>query len=203
MTIETVINRLQGFSALLFDLDMTVIDLNVNWKGIKDHFNTHFAAQHHHPLPFNTFWQNFDYIATLEGIQGLNYYIKYLQTRELAESREYAKPTWLVSSGFFEIISRRNPPPFLGIISSNYRKTIETVLSNQKILNYFKIIIGRDDVDRPKPNPEGILQVLHIHKLKPEKTIYIGDMDSDAQTAQAAKVNYIFIQDLEQLFIGK
>jgi phosphoglycolate phosphatase-like HAD superfamily hydrolase len=200
LTIDTVIDNLQCFSALLFDLDQTLFDLNVYWKGIKDHFNAYFAAQHHHSLPYNTFWQNFDYIVSIDGKQGLEYYIKYLQTQEFAESREHATPTWLMSSGFFEILSHQNLSPFIGIISSNFHKTIKTILKNQNAQKYFQVIIGQDDVERPKPDPEGILQVLRTYKLNPENTVYIGDMDSDAQTAQAAKVKFIFIQDLEQLF---
>jgi len=53
------------------------------------------------------------------------------------------------------------------------------------------IIIGGEDVKQAKPDPQGIKKALRrLHRRKSE-TLYIGDSTVDAETAQAAKVDFV------------
>ena len=78
----------------------------------------------------------------------------------------------------------------IGIISTKYRYRIEDLLNRYFPEHFFHIIIGNEDVKTPKPSPEGLL--LAIKKLYSTKneTLYIGDSIVDAQTAQAAGVDF-------------
>lgn len=78
----------------------------------------------------------------------------------------------------------------VGIISTKYRFRIkeftDLVFDNGEI----DLIIGNEDVERPKPSPEGIWKALSILGSKQEETLYIGDSTVDAETAQQAGVDF-------------
>lgn len=78
----------------------------------------------------------------------------------------------------------------LGIISTKYRYRIHEMLDKHLPANFFDIIIGGEDVKKPKPHPQGIRKALwKLHRTKAE-TLYIGDSTVDAQAAQQAKVDF-------------
>ena len=50
----------------------------------------------------------------------------------------------------------------------------------------FGSILGADDVPKPKPYADGLLQVCKELKVDPKQCVYIGDSPSDGQAAKAA-----------------
>ena len=52
------------------------------------------------------------------------------------------------------------------------------------------VIVGGEDVRQPKPDPQGIFQVLQIWDMSKEEVLYMGDSVVDAKTAQAAGVDF-------------
>ncbi|MCK5600748.1 HAD-IA family hydrolase [Candidatus Pacearchaeota archaeon] len=58
-------------------------------------------------------------------------------------------------------------------------------------LNQF-LILTRNDVREPKPNPEGILKILsQFNNVSKENTIFIGDSPLDAQAALKAGIRWV------------
>ncbi|HLW10794.1 MAG TPA: HAD-IA family hydrolase [Fermentimonas sp.] len=78
----------------------------------------------------------------------------------------------------------------LGIVSTKYRYRIKEVLDREFECNLIDVIVGGEDVTTHKPSPEGLL--LAIDKLNSNKNrcLYIGDSTIDAETAQAAGVDF-------------
>ncbi len=79
----------------------------------------------------------------------------------------------------------------LGIISTKYRYRIEEVLEREKLLPYFDIIIGGEDVINHKPDPEGLNLAIRQLQCANDSVIYVGDSIIDAMTAHAAKVRFV------------
>ncbi|MFX1236923.1 MAG: HAD family hydrolase [Promethearchaeota archaeon] len=79
----------------------------------------------------------------------------------------------------------------LGIVSTKFRYRIESILKREKILDYFKVIIGGEDVVKHKPDPEGLLLAIKKINSSPSKILYIGDSLVDAETAKRAAVTFI------------
>lgn len=78
----------------------------------------------------------------------------------------------------------------IGIISTKYRYRIKELLDQHFPSNFMDIIVGGEDVKAAKPSPEGLLlaiKQLHVDKAE---TLYIGDSTVDAETAQAAGVDF-------------
>lgn len=78
----------------------------------------------------------------------------------------------------------------LGVVTTKYRHRIEGILAKYQETELFDIIIGGDSVKHPKPDPEGLLQVLEIWDMSKEEVLYVGDSLVDARTAQAAGVDF-------------
>ena len=52
------------------------------------------------------------------------------------------------------------------------------------------IIVGGEDVKAAKPSPEGLLLAIKRLHVSKAETLYIGDSTVDAETAQAAGVDF-------------
>ncbi len=78
----------------------------------------------------------------------------------------------------------------VGIISTKYRYRIMELMAKELPADFLDIIVGGEDVRTPKPSPEGLLFALEHLKADATDTLYIGDSTVDAETAQAAGVDF-------------
>jgi phosphoglycolate phosphatase len=79
----------------------------------------------------------------------------------------------------------------LGIVSTKYRRRIETILRREGLLDPFDVIVGGEDVAKHKPDPESLLKA--IDALGTDSALYVGDSVTDAQTAQRARVPFVAV----------
>ena len=77
-----------------------------------------------------------------------------------------------------------------GVVSTKRTDTLEAVLEARGARGYLSSITGGDRVDRPKPDPQGLLAALEGLGLQPEEVLYCGDTLIDAQTAQRAGTRF-------------
>lgn len=78
----------------------------------------------------------------------------------------------------------------IGIVSTKYRFRIQGFLKDYFPEDFFDVIIGGEDVESHKPSPEGIFLALEQLSCAPEKILYVGDSVIDAETAQAAGMDF-------------
>lgn len=74
-----------------------------------------------------------------------------------------------------------------GIVTGKSRSSWEITVAESE-LGDFDVVIADDDVEEPKPHPEGVLAALAALEVAPESAIYIGDSPTDIEAAQAAGV---------------
>jgi phosphoglycolate phosphatase len=74
----------------------------------------------------------------------------------------------------------------LGVVSTKYRRRIETILRRERLLDAFTVIVGGEDVSRHKPDPESLLLATELLGVEPKKALYVGDSVTDARAAQNA-----------------
>ena len=77
----------------------------------------------------------------------------------------------------------------LGIVSTKYRRRIETILAREGLMDAFDVIVGGEDVAQLKPDPEGLH--VAVETLGARRPLYVGDSRTDAQTAQRAGVPFV------------
>jgi len=81
----------------------------------------------------------------------------------------------------------------MGIVSNKGRAGIEHGLLNFDMHRYFESAISADDVEKKKPDPEGILKALSELGGKPENTLFIGDSGHDIESGKNAGTKTILV----------
>ena len=75
----------------------------------------------------------------------------------------------------------------IGIVSNNQGASIKHDLQKYNLLNCIDSIIGYEDVNNQKPDPEGLLKCINEMRISnPSKVLYIGDMIPDIITGKNA-----------------
>lgn len=81
----------------------------------------------------------------------------------------------------------------LGVVTTKTAKYSIELLEHMGLMAYFDVLIGREDVENPKPHPEPIFKALS--KLQSDKRIHwmIGDTPMDILAAKAANINSVAV----------
>ncbi len=108
-----------------------------------------------------------------------------------------------------DIVMAENTPPFpyteamlkklkalgkrTGIISTKHRRRVVETLELCGLDKYIDRVLAIDDVEIPKPDPMGLLQVMNELGGTLETTLYTGDSTIDANTANNAHVDFVAV----------
>ena len=80
-----------------------------------------------------------------------------------------------------------------GIVSTKFRRRIESIFRRENLLDWIDIIVGSEDVSVHKPDPEGLLLAVKHLGNRPGGCLYVGDSVVDAQTAASAGVRFVAV----------
>lgn len=91
--------------------------------------------------------------------------------------------------GAAELLARlRHAGKKIGLCSNKPRVFSCQLLAHLGIADRFDLVLGPEDVARPKPAPDMLLKALQRLGLTAAEALYVGDMTVDIQTARAAGV---------------
>lgn len=79
----------------------------------------------------------------------------------------------------------------LAVFTGRPRIEADFALERFKIKRYFKEVVCMEDVEKGKPDPEGIINLLKKMDVKAEDAAYVGDNSADARAAKSASVKFI------------
>jgi len=175
---------------ILFDLDGTLID---STEAILESFHNSFNVHNYprpsddeikaligHPLdvmysrlgvPANDVW---DFVTTYK-----EYYrvISTQKTQLLEGSKEAVKN----ASNFAT----------LGIVTTKTGLYSKVLMKHFDLMRYFEVLIGREHVEKPKPDAEPIMRALEVLDTQGKEIWMIGDTKMDLISASNAGVNSI------------
>jgi len=77
----------------------------------------------------------------------------------------------------------------LGVCSNKPVAFTRDLLTHLKLAPLFSVVLGPEDVPRPKPAPDMLLEALKRAGVAAAEALYVGDMTVDVETARAAGVN--------------
>ena len=76
----------------------------------------------------------------------------------------------------------------LGIVTTKTARYSKELMEHFGLMDKFEVLIGRENVENPKPHPEPILRAIHAMKANKEATYMIGDTCLDMVSAKEAGV---------------
>ncbi len=82
-----------------------------------------------------------------------------------------------------------------GILTRNSKKIIQ--LKIEQYQNLFDGVLAREDLVRPKPDPEGVLFFLNQWRLKPDEVLMVGDYEYDLHAARNAGISGVWYKSRE------
>jgi len=81
----------------------------------------------------------------------------------------------------------------LGIVSTKFRYRIKEILERETVLQFFQVVIGGEDVEQHKPDPQGLFKAIERLQCSPASIVYVGDSVADAEVAKRAAVPFIVV----------
>lgn len=79
----------------------------------------------------------------------------------------------------------------MGIITRGCRAYTLRVLKKIGISQTIDVVLARDDVERPKPNPSHLLELMKKLGVDRDEIVLVGDHPTDYECAQAATVAFV------------
>ena len=79
----------------------------------------------------------------------------------------------------------------MGVVTTKMRSVSEELLAQTGIDSYFQVVVGSEDVQKWKPNPEPLFLAAKKLSVSPIDCIYIGDSVHDAKAAKSAGMEFI------------
>ena len=184
---------------LVFDLDGTIVNLKADWMNLRDILVNNYNKRYKEDCNIEristcleeivkkkdeaTLQEFFDIIRefelkSLEDIEPIEETIFFINNKELFNVREETK---------------------IAILSLNTRDTIIKILKDAKIYDKIDFIIGREDVRKWKPEPNGLLKIQNHYNANKSEMVFFGDLENDIMTGKNAGIEAYYIQDLIEL----
>ena len=177
-------------TTILFDLDGTLID---STEAILDSFyyalrncNAKLVEKEKilrligHPL---------DFMFAHLGIKNVDRCVKFYKERYRLISKE---KTHLLP-GAKEAVEIAAQFAALGVVTTKTGLYSKELLEHLGLMHHFGVLIGREDVVHPKPDPEPILKAMHHLDARLEHTWMVGDTCLDMHAAKSAGIGSIAV----------
>jgi len=175
---------------ILFDLDGTLID---STEAILETFHHSFKV-HNYPKPKD------------EDITALIGYPLDVMYMELGVDEEVVWDYVHTYKEYYRVISTQRTTlllnarkavieasefAILGIVTTKTGKYSKVLMEHFDLMQYFEVLIGREDVEKPKPDAQPILKALEKLDDSGREIWMIGDTKLDLISAKNAGVNSI------------
>lgn len=82
----------------------------------------------------------------------------------------------------------------IGVVTGKSRVSFQISSEALRLSEYFDLTITGDDVEKPKPDPEGILKALHRLGVEKRFAVFLGDSNADIRAGKAAGIRTFGVQ---------
>ena len=180
---------------LIFDLDGTLIDSRTDLAEGINHMRMHFELS---PLLFETvggYIGNGVRLLVERSLQGaavdfeeaLQVYINYYYSHLTVHTTLYEG----VAEGIPQLAAAGHK---LALLTNKPGDPSREILKHFGLDGYFDTIIGGGDIDKLKPEPEGILHIMKITAMNSSNAWMVGDHYTDLAAAENAGIKSAFVR---------
>ncbi len=92
---------------------------------------------------------------------------------------------------------RKIRPQIKTAIATNRTDTVNGLLDEFGLGEFFDLVVSSSDVNLPKPHPDSLLRILQYFHIQPDEAIYVGDSNVDELAADSAGVQLIAFRNPE------
>ena len=94
----------------------------------------------------------------------------------------------------------------IACFTNSIRETTEIMLEKTGVLDLLELLITNQDVENPKPNPEGYIKCMKHFSIPPSKTLILEDSPNGIISATASGANVFKVENIEDVnkkFLGE
>ncbi|MBO7614718.1 MAG: HAD family hydrolase [Bacilli bacterium] len=187
---------MKDYKLYIFDLDGTTVD---STECFKECYRSAFEACN---VKFDETY-NINYVVL--NVEEVYNQIKDLSDVADSQQKFYTafvkniSPTFTKYGKFYDDVkdvfeTLKNKHALVTIFTNRVSKEIKGILKvNPKIKAYANSYVGADMVKNPKPAPDGIIKILDKYEIEKEDAIFIGDGKGDYESANAAGIDFFYI----------
>jgi phosphoglycolate phosphatase len=84
----------------------------------------------------------------------------------------------------------------LSVLSINSRDAVQRALEAHGLDGRVEHVVGREDVRRIKPDPEGMLVLAERHGVEASAILFVGDKDGDRECAEQAGSEFLHVEEI-------
>ncbi len=180
---------MKNFKVVAFDCDGVLFDTEAaNW-AYYNHILEHFGRPALTPEQFAYVHQH-----------TLNESIVHLFNDEVSVAAVHAYRQTMNYGEFLKLLNvepdltpllKTIRPPLKTAIATNRTDTMDRLLAEFRLTEYFDLVVTSVDIKRPKPHPDMLLKVVSHFGIASDQALYVGDSQVDAEAAAAAKVPFV------------
>jgi len=182
------------FRHVIFDLDNTIVDLNVDWANARKEIIQYIKGVGIRVGDEEKFslWEMPFRIKEFGGYKKEMDKIFERWEKKAIEEGKVKKRGYAV-----ELIEKLDEK-ILGIVSNNCHSTIERVLKEIGIRDRFRYVIGRDDVYEVKPLPGIVEEAIKKGGVQKKESLFVGDSKWDFIAGSKAGVPVFLMRNEEE-----
>ena len=190
-----------GVKGVVFDLDGTLIRSSVDFKAMKRRM-IEILARYGVPRELlstdKTTVENLRRAERIWDEMGVDQEVRSKALREVEEVMNEAElealPTVEAIEGVREALEKlRGKGLKLAVLTRGHQTYAVEALRRTGLLELIDVILTRDTVRKPKPNPEALLEAAERLGLGVDEIIFVGDHPIDSACAEGASVRFIAV----------
>jgi len=182
--------------AVIFDLDGTIVDFNIDFKAARAEVISLLTKQ---SLPSSLFSVNESVFVTLKKAEKCmrkdgkkEQEFAKLKENVISVVERYeakaARETSLIPGILETFKTLREMKLRIALFTANGEKSTSYILRRFGLRQFFDVIITRESVLAVKPDPAHLEAVLEALKVRPEEAMVVGDSIRDMECARQLKV---------------
>lgn len=171
------------YDAVVYDLDGTVVDLDVDWNAVRADVLAVYEAAGVEP-PSTELWD------LLEGAAAAGLAAD-VEDAIAAHEREGARRSDRLARAD-ELLDRAVP---VAVCSLNCEAACRLALAEHDLDASVGAVVGRDTVSATKPDPEPLLEAVRLLVGTSATALFIGDSERDELAAKRAGIDFEYVDD--------
>ncbi|QIB74912.1 HAD family hydrolase [Halogeometricum borinquense] len=173
---------LAPFDAVVWDLDGTLVHLDVDWGAVATEAEATFRAAGI-DADGTDLWGMLDLADESDMREDIE---AILSAHEREGARRSKRLACADTMGTFEVE---------GVCSLNCEAACHVALDTHDLAGHADAVVGRDSVETRKPDPEPLLETLRRMDAAPDDAVFVGDSRRDKLTAERAGVAFRYVGD--------
>lgn len=177
------------FRGVLFDLDGVLIDSYESWFHLFNETLEYFGFKKITEQTFRQHWGQ----STEEDVR------IFMPGKTVAEVRDYFHdnfghylPYIKINPDVFPVLENiRALPMKMGCVTNSHHAIVQEIFKDHGLEEYFHVVITADDIARPKPAPDMLLEACAQLRMAPGETMFIGDTFTDQEASEKAGCMFI------------